>query len=174
MIQPRIPGINRLQGCTWIRGITGGPHAINNEGVKTSIDCNTDGIIVRDSIIAKVSAKIVSRSCTIGSVDPVVKVVWLRGGAHRSIVPCSVRNGVRICPAISTNIRLDVTTSITPGACIGIQAIMDGLLRVVPLGSFTIVIEPIVNLNSSYIGNPTPVALMLVPIIGGCQHPGMI
>src|SRR5258708_32553789 len=62
----------------------------------------------------------------------------------------------------------------SPGTRIRVEPVVNGLLRVVPRGAFPIVVEPVVDLDGTDVGNATPVAPVLVPIIGCNVHPGVI
>src|SRR5205807_7923762 len=174
VIQKRIPGIDGTDGCTRSRRIAGSPYPVNNKGVITPINCHTDRVVVGYSVSPKVGAEIVGRGRATGPINPVVKPVWLRTGAQRCVIPRTISNGMRISSKITTDIRLDISTSRPPGTGNRIEPVVDGFLRVVPLWSPTIVIEPIVDLNGTYIGNAAPVSLMLIPIISSRIHPGMV
>src|SRR5947209_15516488 len=174
VIQPWIPGIDRTNCCARIGRIAGSPYTVNNKGVIGPIDCHADGIVVGYCVSPKVGGEIVGRGRAAGPINPVVKPVWLRTGADRCIVPCTIGDGTRISSEIATDIRLDIAPTSTPGTGSRIEPVMNGFLRVVPLWSTSIVIKPIVDLNSSYVGNTTPISLMLIPIVGSSIHPGMV
>ena len=174
MIQKWIPGIDGTDGCARSRRIAGSPYPVNNKGVITPIDCHTDRVVVGYGVSPKVGAEIVGRGRTTGPINPVVKPVWLRTGARRCVIPRSIGNSMRIGSEITTDIRLDISTSGPPRAANRIEPVVDGFLRVVPLWSPPIVIEPIVDLNGAYVGNAAPVPLMLIPIVSSRIHPGMV
>ena len=174
MIQPRIPGIDGTDGCAGRRRIAGSPYAVNNKGVISPINCHADRVIVRYGVSPKVGAEIVGRGRATGPINPVVKPVWLRTGAHRCVVPRTISNGMRIGSEITTDVRLDISTSRPPWTGNRIEPVVDGFLRVVPPWSPTIVIKPIVDLNGAYVGNAAPVSLMLIPIVSSRIHPGMV
>ena len=96
MIQPWIPGIDGTDGCAGRRRIAGSPYTVNNKGVISSINCHADRIVVGYGVSSKVGAEIVGRGRTTGPINPVVKPVWLRTGAYRCVIPCTIGNGMRI------------------------------------------------------------------------------
>jgi len=174
VIEPGIPGIDRAQGRPWIGGIAGCPDAIDDEGVIGPVDGDADGIVVGDGVPAKVSAEVIRGGLAAGAVDPVVKPVRLRAGAHRRIVPRAIGDRVWIGTKIATDIRPDIASSGSPRARIRIETVVNGLLGVIPGRGPTIVIEPVVHLDGSNVGDATPVSLVLVPIVGCVVHPTVI
>ena len=174
VIEPGIPGIDRAQGRPWIGGIAGCPDAIDDEGVIGPVDGDADGIVVGDGVPAKVSAEVVRGGLAAGAVDPVVKPVRLGAGAHRRIVPRSIGDRVWIGTKITTDIRQDIASSGSPRARIRIETVVNGLLGVIPGRGPTIVIEPVVHLDGSNVGDATPVSLVLVPIVSRGVHPTVI
>ena len=174
VIEPGIPGIDRAQGRPWIGGIAGCPDAIDDEGVIGPVDGDADGIVVGDGVPAKVSAEVVRGGLAAGAVDPVVKPVRLGAGAHRRIVPRSIGDRVWIGTKIATDIRPDIASSGSPRARIRIETVVNGLLGVIPGRGPTIVIDPVVHLDGSNVGDATPVSLVLVPIVSRGVLPTVI
>src|SRR5216684_1190330 len=174
MIQPGSPGVDRAERCAGIGRVAGGPHAVNYEGVVGPIDGNADGVIVGDGIFPKVGGEIVGCGGAARAINPVVKPVGLLIGARRCVVPGPKGNGVRIGAKISTDIARDIAAATSPGTGYRIEPVVNSLLRVVPAGTVAIVIEPIIDLNGPDVSNPTPVPLMLIPIVGRGIHPRMV
>ena len=61
-----------------------------------------------------------------------------------------------------------------PGTRIRVEAVVNGLLGVIPLWRAAIVVEPVIDLNGANVRDAAPVSLMLIPVISRLQHPAMI
>src|SRR5260221_6530047 len=174
VIKPGIPGINRTDCCASKGGITGGPYAVHHKGMIGSINGDTDRIVVRNCILAKVGSKIIGSCRATGPINPIVEPVRLGTGARVCIVPCAVGNGMWIGTEIAANILTNVADPTSPATVACIESTVNSLLRVVPLRTLAIVIEPVVDLDRSDVGYSAPVAVMLIPVIIGRIHPTMV
>ncbi len=110
MIEPRIPGINRTNGCSRVRGIAGRPYSIDYEGVITAIDGDADGIVMRDGVLAEVGAEVVGCGSAAGAIDPVMEPVGLILATGRRIIPGTVGNGMGIGSTIASNIGVNISS----------------------------------------------------------------
>src|SRR5258706_10873219 len=128
VIKPWIPGINRTDCCASKRGITGGPYAVHYKGMIGTINGDTDGIVVRNCIPAKVGSKIIGSRRATGPINPVVEPVRLRTGARGCIVPCTVGNGMGIGTEIAANIFTDIAAPASPGTVGCIESAVNSLL----------------------------------------------
>src|SRR5213592_1365617 len=105
VIEPGVPSIDRTQSCPRIGGITGSPHAIDDEGVIGPVNSDANGIVVGDGVSAEVSAEVVSGGLAASAINPVMKPVRLGTSASWRIIPRSIGDRVWIGTKIATDIR---------------------------------------------------------------------
>src|SRR6266567_3808613 len=124
VIEPRVPGINRTNGCSRVRGIAGRPYSINHEGVKTAVDGDADGIVMRNGVLAEVGAEVVSCGSAAGAIDPVMEPVGLILATGRRIIPGTVGNGMWVGSTVGGNIRVNVSSwSMAPRAAVRVEPV---------------------------------------------------